>query len=197
MGDAAPVGAARKGRLAALAAAAMLALTGCQAEPAPPATEQVTEPIETASAAPAPTFASDEEALAAGVAALEALGRAEIDLVGQPGDPSEAFAAVATGAALAQLEEFHATALANGHTYSGSIVFSEPMFQSSALEGGATKTVFYVCADVSGAVRTNSTGQVLPFANSSGRSYSVATAVGGPGNVKIESFEVWEQAPSC
>lgn len=190
------MGAARVGRLAALAAAALLAVTGCQAEPAPPATEQVTEPIETASAAPAPSFASDEEALAAGVAALQAALDMEIEVSRSNGDLAS-LSSVAEGQYLQDLIAAGEKMRAQGVHAEGTMLATPIELQQAISTSEGVNVTFYTCVDASSAQKVDATGNPSPAA-SQPRLYMVATATGpAPSTLRIERLEIWSRDLSC
>ncbi|MFF2494217.1 hypothetical protein [Agromyces sp. NPDC058064] len=131
-------------RIAALAAAGALALalSACtpEAEPSP-------EPTPTTSAAP--IFASDEEALAAAVAAYEAYLAVVDELTQAGGENPERIRAFAETAYAAELEESLAQLRSSGNRTSGdSSADGMELIQYDETSGGAAVSV-YACLDVS------------------------------------------------
>lgn len=133
---------------ATLAIATCLMLGGCLAPQS--------SVIPTSTPISAPVFASEEEALAAAVAAYEAY-LAVSDLIGNEGGKNpERLAGVVSGALLASETDAYVEFAATGNRLTGHSAYKSFTLQRVHESAGEVEVVAYVCADVSGSRLLNS-----------------------------------------
>lgn len=148
---------ARGVALAATAAAALacaISFSGCGASPEPTAT-----PTPAATDAAAPIFASDEEALAAAVAAYEAYAEASDAIAADGGaEPERIDPFVTDQFAVSARQEFKALEEVKGH-FEGRISYDSVSLAERTQEDGAAQVSVYLCRDVSGVRALTSDGK--------------------------------------
>lgn len=190
------MGAARKGKAAAIAIAALLALTGCSA--GEPSAEEVlaTLPPEAMTGPPAPTFATDEEALAAGVTALQAALDMEIEVTSGRAIP-ERFVEVAEGGFLDDLREGVAKYQNDGIRFDGRYGVSGILLQHHWIEDQSHMIQFIACVDISNVRRSKVDGTLLPATNPILRNQVVSTARVTSYGALVSEMERWNSGESC
>lgn len=147
-----PLSMPRLGGAVAIAALVVGLLSGCLGSPAPTASP-------TPSAAADPVFASDEEALAAAVAAYEAYRAASAEISMDGGtDANRIRRYVSERFASTVLDEF-AALKAEGLRMLGTTAIDTTSLASWSSIDGTTEVSIYLCRDVSGARAVNASGE--------------------------------------
>ncbi|MRX44551.1 hypothetical protein [Agromyces kandeliae] len=179
-------------RLAALALAgtALAALTACATvEPAP-------SPSPTTDAADAPLFATDEEALAAAVAAYEEHLQSTANILsGQL--PAGVIRDSSSGPygeqRASELEAF----LGSGLRATGVTTIDSAALIETHVDAGETVVSIYACQDVSATVLLNSEGKNVTPASRDERVPLVLEFRGTSTNIKVSGNELWSGENFC
>lgn len=182
----------RSTKAASLAVVVLLGLTGCagsEADAVPTTVEAST--VESDPSA-TPVFASDDAAVEAAVAAIQAAADAEIEYIGQPGDVTAGFERVASGQYLTDLVTVHGFALEEGHTYGGHQVVNRPVLQQRDDSGDRASVTLYVCIDSADMEIRWNDGRVVPFAEKDQNYEYVSTVTFEGQQGRVESQKLWQ-----
>ncbi|GAA1058472.1 hypothetical protein GCM10017608_26130 [Agromyces luteolus] len=178
-------------RLAALAiTAAMLGLAACAAQSPEPT------PAPTTDAADAPLFATDEEALAAAVAAYEAHLAATAGILSgeQPVDAIREVSSREYGEQrVSELTAF----LDSGLRASGSIAIDSTSLVETYVEDDGTAVSIYACQDVSGTTLLNADGKDVTPPDRDERVPLVLQFRESSGALKVSGNELWSGDDFC
>lgn len=185
----------RRRAVAGLAAAGLAALLlgGCTSAPAQPPS-----PTPTASAAE-PIFASDEEALAAAVAAYERFEVVSGDIAADGGDNSGRIEEVATERYSPQLREEFDQYRVNGLRIEGSSTVDSFRLAEHSQSAGSAEVSIYLCRDVSGVRVLDSAGaDVTPEGRDARTPLTVVlVSASVDGELLVDEIELWPGEDFC
>ena len=180
-------------RLAALllAGATLASLAAC----APAEPEPTTPPPPVDSATDEPIFASDEEALAAAVAAYEAYLEASDAITADSGANSDRIRAVTTQSFAKQSEaDFAAFAKAGLRTEGSTTIDSPRLIEAS---GGGRFVEMYACQDVSGVTVFNAAGDDVTPGDRDDRIPLIVRTKEGDARLVVDGSQVWSGDNFC
>lgn len=176
--------------------AILMSATSCsggQSAPAP-ASASTAAPAST----PAATFASDEEALAAGVAAVEKANQTTADLIN---DPSRDLAAVQDVAVDTYIETMTSQITDyrdNKRRVEGTIALTPVELVYQRFDGGNVEVQFYYCADDGNYRRLNADGSQYTVGQGRNTARMIATVKGDSVNeLKLSEVNVWKHGVTC
>jgi hypothetical protein len=173
-----------------VAAALLLALTGCVPTGTPSASP-------TASATP--LFASDAEALAAAETAYAAYLKVSDEIGHDGGSDPDRIAPTVTSDRFSIEKRGSAALQDHGLRTTGLTIFSDPSLEQVASSGAEVEVVFYVCWDVTAVHVLDSSGSdVTPGDRVNKRTLEVVvTTVRGRLPLVLESDDPWSGSTSC
>lgn len=179
----------------AMATAAIVTVSGCSGEqPAP-----TSAPVDTTSMpTPAATFASDEEALAAGVAAVERANELTTKLINDPSLDLESVQDVATDSYVDTMTEQVKDYRDKKRRVEGQVALTPDELVYQKNNGGTIELQFYYCADDGEFKRFNSDGTEYAVGNDRNTARMIATVKGSDArNLKLSEVNVWEHGVTC
>ncbi|WP_353810325.1 hypothetical protein [Agromyces sp. SYSU T00194] len=181
----------RTRQLVALAIALGLALTGCMAVDATP-------PTPTATDAPEPVFASDDEALAAAVEAYEAYTLLSSMVSASPDDGAQPMGTAATETHLRELEASLSGMAANGLRTTGAAEVRNYQLAERSIGDGTESLLLYLCLDVGGYRLHNFEGlDVTPADRDEISTLLVGMITDADGNLLVDTSELWSGDSVC
>jgi len=187
-------GAAWRRGTCCMVAVTALALSGCSDQPAPSPTQTVQQTAAQPAATNTPMFASDEEALAAGVAALQRLLDTEMSVLRGDYAAADQYPSLAVDPVLSEVQA-EAQRFKNGSQSAvGELKFRDPKLQK-VKESTTTDVTFYVCLDPTNVRYRDKHGQ--PINESSvARTFTLAVTATGPElPLKVSRMDKWSEDP--
>lgn len=179
----------------AMATAAIVTVSGCSGEqPAP-----TSAPVDTTTSMPTPaaTFASDEEALAAGVAAVERLNETSWQLVNDPGRDLGALDDLASGTYLETTKDGIVKFREDNVTIEGDIKLTGQELVYEKWVDGSVDLQFIVCADYSNFHRKKPDGSDAT-AGGAKESQMIVTVEGESAtSLKVSEVNAWKHDVDC
>ncbi|MFC5788554.1 hypothetical protein ACFPPE_01660 [Agromyces tardus] len=188
-----PVVRRRRAALAAGAAGALVVALAACTSPAPTVSPA---PSADPSASAEPIFASDEEALAAAVAAHEAY-LAMNDAIISDGGGTERILAYTTPEYGAQRIDELAAFVSSGLRSTGRTTFDTVSLAEYAESEQPPRISMYACVDVSGTRLINSAGVDVTPADRDSRVPVLLSFEGGPGSVLVSGSQLWSGDNFC
>lgn len=181
----------------AMATAAIVTVSGCSGEqPAP-----TSAPVDTAASTPTPaaTFASDEEALSAGVAAVERAHEMTVDLVSDPGKDLSSIDAVAVGSYAETMRETVNKMRDDKTRLEGRLSFrGDKVVQTHESASEGVELQFYACVDRTDFHRYSPDGVKLDERPGDNKTYMIISVEGeDAGSLKVSEAEVWSHEQDC
>lgn len=157
-------------------------------------------PAPTDTGAAEPLFASDEEALAAAVAAYEEFLAVSDEMLAAPGANEADPESVAGGDALVAIQEAEAEFQAEGIRVVGAREIANFVIQELPRPGNNSFGVFYVCEDVAGTDLVDAGGNSLIDGEreSTLTAWEVVLEIGEDGNfARVIERDFWQGAGIC
>ena len=187
-------GAAWRRATGCMFAVTALALSGCSDQPAPPPTQTVQQTAAQPAATNTPMFASDEEALAAGVAAYQRMLDTQMRVLGGDRSAVSEYPSVMEGEYLELL-----TDEAQKFSEQGYVAYGSPQTRDARLQsvksGSKTSVVFYICLDMNNVKFKDSQGQPVKETTKPRNYTMVVTTNGTMEQLKVSRVEKWSDTP--
>ncbi len=187
-------GAAWRRGTCCMVAVTALALSGCSDQPAPSPTQTVQQTAAQPAATNTPMFASDEEALAAGVAAYQRMLDTQMRVLGGDRSAVSEYPSVMEGEYLELL-----TDEAQKFSEQGYVAYGSPQTRDARLQsvksGSKTSVVFYICLDMNNVKFKDSQGQPVKETTKPRNYTMVVTTNGTMEQLKVSRVEKWSDTP--
>ena len=180
----------------AMATAAIVTVSGCSGEqPAP-----TSAPVDTTTSMPTPaaTFASDEEALAAGVAAVERLNEKSAELVQDPSIPVGDLEQVASDVYLQTMTDSVTKLREEKIQLKGSLSVEPEELVYRKVDEAGVEVQFYFCLDSSNFQKIDSQGKPTDASGGDKRDYMIGTVRGEDNeSLKVSEVQLWSRDKDC
>lgn len=186
-------GAAWRRATGCMVAVTALALSGCSDQPAPSPTQTVQQTAAQPAATSTPMFASDEEALAAGVAAYQHLLDVEVKYVNGEAGAEEEYKHLVTEETWPDFKRSSDRLREAGARYVGQMKADPIKLQQVRQDSASTKVTFYACLDLTQVKVIDSAGQIIEHKSIDGRGYMLVDSVVEEGTIRISQVRQWSR----